>query len=102
MRLQLNIVDIEETQFSEKTMISNGKLLINRSELQTFLQEDKRLKRVDLESAQPGEKCQIVHVCNHVCDVVEPRGKIDGTGVDFPGALGKKAIAALLARFTAP
>jgi sarcosine reductase len=89
MRLQLNIVDVKEIQYSDKTMISNGKLLINRSELQTLLQEDKRLKRVDLELARPGERCRIVHVC----DVVEPRAKVDGTGADFPGALGKQAAA---------
>ena len=89
MRLQLNIVDIKEIQYAEKTMVSNGKLLINRNELQTLLQEDKRLKRVELELARPGEKCRIVHVC----DVVEPRAKIGGTGVDFPGALGKRGTA---------
>ena len=89
MRLQLNIVDIKEIQDSQKTMISNGKLLIHRGELQTLLQEDQRFKSVDVELARPGEKCRILHVC----DVVEPRAKIDGTALDFPGALGRKAVA---------
>jgi sarcosine reductase len=89
MRLQLNIVDIKEIRYSEKTMVSNGELLINRSELQTLLQEDKRFKRVEIELARPGEKCRIVHVC----DVVEPRAKIGGTGVDFPGVLGRRVTA---------
>jgi glycine reductase complex component B subunit alpha and beta len=89
MLLRLNIIDIKDIQFSEKTMISNGKLLINRRELESLLQEDKRLKKVDVELARHGEKCRIVHVC----DVVEPRAKIDGTGVNFPGALGKKTTA---------
>lgn len=89
MRLQLNIVDVNEIQFSDKTTISNGKLLINRNELEGLLLEDQRLKRVQIELARPGEKCRILQVC----DVVEPRAKVQGTGVDFPGALGKKAAA---------
>ena len=86
MRLQLDILNIKGVQFSEKTEISNGVIHINRVELQNLLQEDARFDRVDIELASPGEKCRIVQV--H--DVIEPRAKKNGSGEDFPGALGKQ------------
>jgi glycine reductase len=84
MGLQLNFVDIKELRFSEKTAISKGCLSINQDELQGLLQEDNRLERVEIELTRPGEECRILHVC----DVIEPRAKAGGIGVDFPGALG--------------
>ena len=89
MRFQQDIIDIKNVQFSQKTMISDGELLINRDELRALLLEDNRLKGVDIELARPGEKCRILQVC----DVVEPRAKTDKSGVDFPGALGRQGMA---------
>jgi glycine reductase complex component B subunit alpha and beta len=85
MRLQLDILNIKDVQFGDRTRITDGVLYINRQELQEFLKEDKRLSRVDIELAHPGEKCRIIQAS----DVAEPRAKTKG-GVDFPGALGKQ------------
>jgi len=87
MRLQLDILNIKDVQFGDRTVITNGILFINRQELQEFLKEDKRLSRVEIELAHPGEKCRIIQAS----DVAEPRIKTKG-GVDFPGALGKQGI----------
>jgi glycine reductase len=89
MRLQFNIVDINDVQFSKKTALSNGRLLIDREELGRLLLQDARFKKVDIELTHPGENCRILHVC----DVVEPRAKVGDDGVDFPGTLGKKGVA---------
>jgi len=86
MRLELDIVNIKNVQFSEKTTVANGILNIDRRELQDLLQEDKRLSKVDIELAHPGESCRILQVS----DVVEPRAKTRESGEDFPGALGKQ------------
>jgi len=86
MRLELNIINIKDIQFAERTAIRNGVLDINRQELQELLLKDKRLGKVDIELARPGESCRILQVC----DVIEPRAKISGSGDDFPGALGKQ------------
>jgi len=83
MRLELHIVKIQDVQFENKTRIDNGVLYINRGELQELLQGDKRLGRVDIELARPGEKCRIVQVA----DVVEPRAKIGSE--DFLGSARK-------------
>jgi sarcosine reductase len=88
MRLELNIINIKDIKFGEKTKISGGVLCINRSELQGILHQDKRLNGVDIELAHPGESCRILQVC----DVIEPRAKISG-GEDFPGALGRQETA---------
>jgi len=86
LRLELNILHIKDIRFSNKTAIRNGVLQVNRSELQELLQEDKRLRQVDIELAHPGESCRILQVY----DVVEPRAKTEDGSVDFPGALGKQ------------
>jgi glycine reductase len=86
MRLELQVIDIKDVQFSDRTNITNGMLHINRSELQDLLQKDSRLSRVEVELAHPGEKCRILQAC----DVVEPRAKTGGSGEDFPGVLGKQ------------
>jgi glycine reductase len=85
MRLQLDMLNIKDTQFANETTISDGVLYINRGELQGLLEQDKRLSRVEIELAHPGEKCRILQVS----DVVEPRAKASANGEDFPGALGK-------------
>ncbi len=89
MKLELDVLNIKDVQFAEKTTISGKVLYINRQELQELLQQDKRLGKVDIELTHPGESCRILQVV----DVVEPRAKISGTSGDFPGALSKAGTA---------
>ncbi len=83
MRLELHRVKIQDVRFGNKTRIDNGLLYINRGELQELLQADKKLGRVEIELARPGEKCRIVQVV----DVIEPRAKLGSE--DFLGSAGK-------------
>lgn len=85
MRLELDVLNIKDVRFAEKTTISDGILHIDRHELQELLQQDKRFSKVDIELVHAGESCRVVRVF----DVTEPRAKIDGTGQNFPGVLGK-------------
>ena len=85
MRLELHIVKIQDIQFGNKTRINNGVLYISRGELQELLEGDKRLGKVDIEVARPGEKCRILQVA----DVIEPRAKIGSDSEDFLGSAGK-------------
>ena len=84
MKLELDILNIKDVQFGEKTAISDSVLYINRGELKGLLQQDKRFKKVEIQIAHPGERCRILRVS----DVIEPRAKIKG-GEDFPGVLGR-------------
>jgi Glycine/sarcosine/betaine reductase component B subunits len=92
MRLGLDILNIKDVQFAEKTSLSGGVLSINRRELQGLLQADRRLSRVDIELAHPGDKCRILQVA----DVIEPRAKTRGSGNDFAGTLGRQGAVASL------
>src|SRR3972149_9591455 len=85
MKLELEILNVKDIQFGEKTAISGGILHISRHELQELLQQDKRFSKVDIEIARPGESCRVVRLF----DVIEPRCKLGGTGENFPGELGK-------------
>jgi sarcosine reductase len=89
VRLELNILHIREVQFARKTAVRQNVLYINQQELKKLLKEDKRLREVDIELANPGEKCRILRVA----DVIEPRAKDVKSGQDFPGALGKQGTA---------
>ena len=46
MRLELQVIDIKDVQFSDCTKITNGVLHINRSELQDLLQRQAIAKQV--------------------------------------------------------
>ncbi len=89
MNLELDILNIKDTQFGEKTTVSDSVLYIDRQELQELLAQDKRFSKVDIELAHPGESCRVVHVF----DVIEPRARMEGTGENFPGILdGMKTV----------
>lgn len=85
MRLELQIVKIRGIQFGDKTAVQSGVLTINRNELVAILEQDKRLGRVDIELAHPGESCRIFQVA----DVIEPRAKILEGNVDSIRMAGK-------------
>lgn len=85
MKLELDIINIKDVQFAEKTTISDGVIYINRSELQELLQQDKRFSEANIELAHSGESCRVVQVF----DMTEPRCKVGGSGVNFPGVLGR-------------
>lgn len=86
MRLELNIINISDVRFADKTAVTSGTLYINRAELQELLKEDKRLAEVEIELAHPGEKCRILQVL----DVIEPRAKIS-IGKHTPGMVRKRS-----------
>ncbi|MFC1891150.1 glycine/sarcosine/betaine reductase component B subunit [Thermodesulfobacteriota bacterium] len=73
MKLDLNIYNIQDIRFADKTYIKGDVLNINRDELKMLLEEDSRLANINIELAHPGEKCRILHVE----DVIEPRSKAD-------------------------
>ena len=54
MRLELNVININDVQFGELTEIKESVLTINRGELRNHLLEDERLGEVEIEIAHPG------------------------------------------------
>ena len=61
LKLTINVCNIQDVQFADRTEIVDHVLHINRLELQELLLEDQRLSRVEIELAHPGESCRILH-----------------------------------------
>lgn len=89
MRLELNIVEVKKVVFGPVTTTVDGVLSANRDELERLILEDRRISKVDINLANPEDKCRTARVA----DVIEPRAKADGSGSDFPGAVGKQSSA---------
>ena len=85
MRLELNILEVKKVEFGPNTATVDGVLSVNKEELERLLLEDRRLSKVEIDLANPEDRCRIARVA----DVFEPRAKADGKGTDFPGAVGK-------------
>jgi len=47
MKLELDVVNIEDVQFAGKASISDKVLYINHHELQELLQQDRRLSKIN-------------------------------------------------------
>ncbi len=86
VRLESGNVMVKDLQLGAATGFNNGVLTVNADEMKKTLLSDKRLGRVDVDIAKPGESTRIVK--NY--DVIEPRVKTgDRAGqFFFPGAVG--------------
>ena len=89
MRLELKIRRVVRVQFAASTALQRGVLSVDRRALIDLLKQDKRLGDVEVELANPGDKCRILNTV----DIIEPRARISGSGPDFPGLLGPQATA---------
>ncbi len=85
MRLELGIIKIKDVQLGEETIVRNGTLYVNKSELIDLTLKDNRLSEANVELARPGEEVRIIPIK----DVIEPRVKITGEVDFFPGMIGK-------------
>lgn len=85
MKLELGRIFIKDIQFDEKTLVKDGILYVNKTEVEELVLEDDKLVSCKLEIAKPGESTRITPVK----DVIEPRVKVSGSGSIFPGVIGK-------------
>ncbi|MFQ5878811.1 MAG: glycine/sarcosine/betaine reductase component B subunit [Dehalococcoidia bacterium] len=84
MRLELAIHPVTHLELGSETMLAGTWLTVGVEEVRRLVLEDRRLRDVELAVARPGESCRI----GVVFDILQPRAKEPGTGVDFPGILG--------------
>ena len=88
MRLELGTFPVEKVVFSDKTRWDDGVLEIDREELLQAVQADPRVTKVELELVHPGESVRITAVR----DVIEPRIKVAGSGMVYPGVCGRPVL----------
>jgi glycine reductase len=75
---------VNAVEFGASTAFSNGTLTVNADELVALARDDRVLSSVGVELVSPGESARIVHVL----DALEPRIKVGGDAIAFPGFLG--------------
>lgn len=85
-RLEMGTFPVHDVKFGKTTQWVDGNLEINKDAIiREVFAADPRIETIDLEIAKPGESVRIWPVR----DVVEPRIKVDGPGVVYPGIVGR-------------
>jgi sarcosine reductase len=85
MRLEMGTFPVRDVVFGAQTHWHNGILEINRETIIDLIMRDPRIATAELELAKPGESVRIWPVR----DVIEPRVKVEGPGVVYPGICGR-------------
>ena len=82
MKLEVGDIIVDTLQFGPVSAVEGHVVSICKEELRSFLKDlDSRTTSVDIDIARPGESVRIMPVK----DVLEPRVKVEGKGVIFPG-----------------
>ncbi len=85
MRLEMGTFPVEQISFGSQTRYADGHLQVDKVSVIEAVMQDPRIASANLELAFPGESVRIWPVR----DVIEPRIKVDGPGVIYPGACGR-------------
>jgi len=85
MRLELGTFPVKEVVLGRRTRWDNGTLEVNKHELLEAILSDPRILRADIELVRPGDNVRITSVR----DVLEPRIKVEGPGMVYPGICGR-------------
>jgi glycine reductase complex component B subunit alpha and beta len=84
MKLRLESYRVTALRFGSQTAFQDGTLTINGEEIGELAHDHTFIADVKVESVSPGEEARIIHVL----DALEPRVKVGGDTVAFPGFLG--------------
>jgi glycine reductase len=85
VRLEVGTFPVHDARFAARTRWNDAVLDIDRDAVLAAVREDALVSSARLEIARPGESVRIWPVR----DVVEPRMKVDGPGVTYPGWFGR-------------
>ena len=86
MRLELGSFPVTGITFGSRTAYAHGRLEVDRDAALAAVMRDPRIATADLAIARPGESVRIWPVR----DVIEPRVKVEGPGVCYPGICGRE------------
>lgn len=85
MHLEMGTFPVHTITFGPQTRYHNGHLEVDKEAVLAAVYRDVRIASADLDIAAPGESVRIWPVR----DVIEPRLKVDGPGVVYPGTCGR-------------
>ena len=86
MRLEMGTFPVTDIVFGRATRYDGGRLTVDREAVLAAVRQDPRIATAALEIAKPGESVRIWPVR----DVIEPRLKVEGPGVCYPGICGRE------------
>ena len=86
MRLEMGTFPVTDLVFGNATRYDAGRLTVDREAVLAAVRHDSRIASAELEIARPGESVRIWPVR----DVIEPRVKVEGPGVCYPGICGRE------------
>ncbi len=84
MKLTLETFTVKAVAFGAGTSLAGATLTIDKDEMKRLASDSVFIASVEVELVSPGESTRIVHVM----DAIEPRIKVGGDRVVFPGFLG--------------
>ena len=85
MRLELVTFPVEDIVFGSRNRYEDGVLELDRDELLGPVLAESSVSEAKLEIAKPGESVRIISYY----DIIEPRVKVEGQGVTYPGRCGR-------------
>jgi glycine reductase len=85
MHLEVGSFPVRQIRFGSDTRYDDGHLQVDKEAVLEHVFRDPRIASADLDIANPGESVRIWPVR----DVIEPRIKVEGPGVIYPGACGR-------------
>jgi len=83
MSLELASFPVREASFGSSTRLEGEHLVLDRDGLLRPVRQEAAIRDADLQIVHPGESTRVIHVC----DVIEPRLKVQGPGSAYPGIL---------------
>src|SRR5712664_2825482 len=86
MRLEMGTFPVSDVVFGRTTRYDAGRLTVDRDAVLAAVRQDPRIASAELEIAKPGESVRIWPVR----DVIEPRIKVEGPGICYPGICGRE------------
>jgi glycine reductase len=85
MRLEMGSFPVTDIVFGPATRYDAGRFTVDREAVLAAVKQDPRIATAELAIARPGESVRIWPVR----DVIEPRVKVEGPGVCYPGICGR-------------
>src|SRR5258708_30899679 len=85
MKLTMASFPVQDVVFGGATRWRDGVLEVDADELLDAIRRDPRIVDAELRLLRPGERVRLTNVR----DVIEPRIKVDGPGVCYPGICGR-------------
>ncbi len=85
--LELGTFPVKDMVFGRQTRWRDGVLEVNKQEALALVTQDSHIRWAEIDIVKPGESARIINA--H--EIIEPRMKVKGPGMTYPGLSGRDA-----------